>query len=71
MELIAMGLQPKSTVRTSVILTSEQYKRIAALAEHNDVSVAWVIRNAIGRFLDEHQDQLRLPLQLPRPVRGE
>ncbi len=61
-----MALHLKDTVRTSVILTGDQYKRVAALAETNEVSVAWIIRIAVSRFLDEHQDQMRLPLVAPR-----
>ena len=63
-----MAIEPKQTVRTSVIVGTDQYKRINAIADANDVSVAWVIRTAISQFLDQHEQQLRLPLQAPRIV---
>jgi predicted transcriptional regulator len=66
-----MGIEPSQTVRTSVIVGSDQYKRIAAIAEANNVSVAWVIRTAIGQFLEQHEDQMRLPLQIPRFATGD
>ena len=37
--------------RLSVTLTSEQLRRVEALARKNRVSVAWVIREAIDRLL--------------------
>lgn len=39
------------TVRTTVSLPSEQYEKIQILAEANGLSVAWVVRQAIGEFL--------------------
>lgn len=61
-----MALQPKKTIRTSVILPEGIYARVQALAETNDVSTAWVIRHAIQKFLESHEDQIELPLQLPK-----
>jgi len=49
-------------IRTSVILDEEQYGKLNAVASQNDVSIAWVIRHAIGKFLDEYSDQTELPL---------
>jgi predicted transcriptional regulator len=56
----------KKSVRTSVILTEDTHARIQALADANNVSAAWVIRTAVGRFLEEHGDQTELPLRLPK-----
>lgn len=56
-----MGKKSKN-IRTSVILDEDQYGKVSAVAERNDVSAAWVIRHAIGRFLDEYGDQGELPL---------
>ncbi len=50
------------TIRTSVILDKEQYGKLNAVAAQNDVSIAWVIRHAIGKFLEDHSDQTELPL---------
>ncbi|MDH5723436.1 MAG: CopG family transcriptional regulator [Alphaproteobacteria bacterium] len=56
-----MGKRSKN-VRTSVILDDTQHGKLLAVAARNDVSAAWVIRHAIGRFLDEYEDQGELPL---------
>lgn len=48
-------------VRTSVMLTADRYAQIQALADVNQVSIAWVIRHALLRFLNERTVQLRLP----------
>jgi Ribbon-helix-helix protein, copG family. len=61
-----MATQPRKTVRTSVLLPEEAYARIQRLAETNDVSTAWVIRHALLKFLDSHEDQTELPLRLPK-----
>jgi len=49
-------------LRTSVILDEEQYGKLNAVAAQNDVSVAWVIRHAIGKFLEDYSEQTELPL---------
>ena len=49
-------------IRTSVILDEEQYEKLNAVAAQNDVSIAWVIRHAIGKFIDDYGDQTELPL---------
>jgi predicted transcriptional regulator len=49
-----------------VILPEGDYSRVQALAEANNVSTAWVIRAALLRFLEEHGDQDRIPLRLPK-----
>ena len=50
------------SIRTSVILDEEQYGKLNAVAPQNDVSIAWVIRHAIGNFLEDYSDQTALPL---------
>lgn len=60
-----MALRSKNAVRTSVILPEEAHARIQALAGANDVSSAWVIRQAVLKFLDEHGSQTELPLRIP------
>ncbi|MDR3529329.1 MAG: ribbon-helix-helix domain-containing protein [Rhodopila sp.] len=47
-----------------MLLPEDAYARISALAATNDVSAAWVIRQAVLRFLDDHGDQTELPLRL-------
>jgi hypothetical protein len=38
--------------RTSVILTEGQFKRIREMAQANDASIAWVLRQAVDRYLE-------------------
>jgi predicted transcriptional regulator len=42
----------KKEYRTSVILSDEQHQQLKALADKQDASIAWVIRQAITQFLD-------------------
>ncbi len=64
-----MAIEQKKTIRTSVLLPEGAYARVQALAETNDVSTAWVIRHAIQKFLDSHEDQTELPLRMPKARR--
>lgn len=38
--------------RTSVILTEGQFKKVQEIAQANDVSIAWVLRQALDRYLE-------------------
>ena len=62
-----MAAKGKRQIRTSVILPEEAHARVQAMAESNHVSAAWVMRAAILRFLDEHNQQNELPLRLKKP----
>lgn len=42
----------KKEFRTSVILTEAQFQRVRGLADENDASMAWVLRQAIDRYLE-------------------
>lgn len=54
----------RQTVRTSVLLSEDQHARLSELASRGDVSVAWVIRQAVQKFLDEVElDQMPLPIR--------
>ena len=68
-----MATEQKKTIRTLVLLPEGAYARVQALAETNDVSTARVIRHAIQKFLDNHEDKTKLPLRLPkaRRMQGE
>lgn len=62
----------KHTVRTSVLLSDEQYARLSELSSREDVSVAWLIRKAVQQFLDAAPvEQLPLPIVLHRPDRQD
>lgn len=49
----------KGAHRLSVSLSVDQYARVAELARRNRVSIAWVVREAVERMLDDKQPQLR------------
>jgi predicted transcriptional regulator len=53
-----------------VILPENAHTRIQALADANDVSAAWIIRAAVVQFLEEHGDEMQLPLKLPKMKKG-
>ena len=60
-----MAIRLRNAIRTSVILPEDAHARVQELAAANDVSTAWVSRQAVLRFLDEHDGQVELPLRLP------
>jgi predicted transcriptional regulator len=60
-----MAIRLRNAIRTSVILPEDAHARVQELAVANDVSAAWVIRQAVLRFLGEHGSQVELPLRLP------
>ena len=49
----------KETVRTSVSLPREHYDILASVAEQNRVSVAWVVRDAVARYVEHRWPLLR------------
>ena len=53
MSQIAKNNDDKSAYRLSVSLTAAQYRALSELARKNRVSTAWVIREAIDRFLKD------------------
>lgn len=58
-----MPPRTKPSVRTSVLLPFEQHLRVVEIAERNQVSVAWIIRQAVNQLLEkESTEQLRLPI---------
>jgi predicted transcriptional regulator len=62
-----MPQSPRLSVRTSVILSEGQHARLNEIAIKSDVSVAWVIRQAVHQFLDRTEnEQIPLPIRLVR-----
>lgn len=47
--------------RITVNVDAEQFERLQRLAERHDVSMAWLGRQAIARFLAEQEPQAELP----------
>lgn len=48
-----MKSQKRKDFRTSVILSEDQHLKLNDIALEKDVSVAWVIRQAITKMLNE------------------
>jgi len=59
-------INDKLKQRITISLVKESYENISSIASENDVSIAWVIRYAVDKFLKEwregRQEQLFLPL---------
>jgi hypothetical protein len=51
--------------RTTATLTAEQSRLLKAMADRQKVSVAWLIRHAVDRLIDEESKGLQLPLDIP------
>jgi hypothetical protein len=54
----------KKTTRLTVSLDDDDYAALTAIAEGSDVSLSWVIRQAIHRFVHEHGVHPELPLRI-------
>jgi predicted DNA-binding ribbon-helix-helix protein len=62
-----MATLGRRSVRTSVLLSEQQYERLTRIATASDVSVAWVIRQAVQKFLDSTgSEPMPLPIRLGR-----
>lgn len=56
----------KKSTRLTVSLEQQDYDALTVIAAKNDVSLSWVIRQAIHRFVKEHGPHPQLPLNYPR-----
>lgn len=58
----------RKVVRISVSLEEQMYADVFALADQNDVSVAWLIRKAVAELLERRRDEFvpQLPLLISR-----
>jgi predicted HicB family RNase H-like nuclease len=59
-----MSERRKKTTRLTVSLDADDHAALTAIAEKSDVSLSWVIRQAIHRFVQEHGAHPQLPLRL-------
>ena len=59
-----MAERRKKTTRLTVSLDEADYAALNAMALKSDVSLSWVVRQAIQRFVQEHGAQRELPLRL-------
>lgn len=55
------------TVRSTVLLPEPVHRQVQAVAAANDVSSAWVIRQAVLHYLSTRTGQSELPLGTGRP----
>ncbi|EPU3916381.1 hypothetical protein C3737_13035 [Aeromonas jandaei] len=51
------------SVRTTVSLSHSQLESLQRIAESNEVSISWLIRQAVGDFLAVHNEELFHPLK--------
>lgn len=49
------------------MLPERVHRQVQAIAAANDVSAAWVIRQAVLQYLSERNGQVELPLGPSRP----
>ena len=47
------------TIRASVSLPREHYNILQSVAQENRVSVAWVVRDAVSRYIEDRWPLLR------------
>lgn len=48
-----MPTETEPVVRTTVSIPAKHYSQLEELARQNKVSIAWVVRDAIDRYLTE------------------
>lgn len=58
----------KATTRVSVVLSGQEYARLADVARSSERSMSWLGRYALRRLLQQHEGG-QLPLQLEMPER--
>ena len=66
-----MAERRKKTTRLTVSLDEADYAALDAIASKSDVSLSWVIRQAVHRFVREHGAHPELPLTLAGQVGGK
>ncbi len=64
----AVAERRKKTTRLTVSLDEADYAALNTMATRSDVSLSWVIRQAIHRFIREYGAQPELPLTLAGPA---
>lgn len=52
----------EKTIRSTVLLPERVHRQVQALAAANDVSAAWVVRQAVLYYLSSRSGQTELPL---------
>jgi hypothetical protein len=57
-----MGKDGKDSVRVTTTLTKEQHDAIEHIANQNHVKLAWVVRQAVERLIEQAEGGPLLPL---------
>lgn len=65
-EIRGMGKDGPDAWRVTTTLSLRQRDELERLANENGVKVAWLIRRAVERMLDEAQGEPVLPLEFKR-----
>ena len=60
-----MGRDGRDAVRVTTTLTRQQHAELERLAARNGVAVAWLVRRATERLIEEAQGGPLLPLEMP------
>lgn len=50
-------MKKKCDSRLSISLTVEHYKRLREMSEEQEVSIAWVVRKAIDRYIENESSK--------------
>ena len=66
-----MAQRRKKTTRLTVSLDDADYAAVNAMASSSEVSLSWVIRQAIHEFVRNHGAQPELPLTLAKKAGGK
>jgi predicted transcriptional regulator len=56
-------LDAMKSARTTVSLSHSQLESLQRIAESHEVSISWLIRQAVGDFLAVHNEELFHPLK--------
>jgi predicted transcriptional regulator len=51
--------RPLKSTRLSVSLEEQDHNALAEIAAENDVSISWVIRKAIRKFVEKYRDGIK------------
>lgn len=59
-----MGKQAADSVRVTTTLTRQQHAELERLAKQNGVKVAWLVRRAVERLIEQASGGPMLPFDL-------
>ncbi len=62
MHLGGVVLAGRKNVRSTVLLPERVHREVQALAAANDVSAAWIVKQAVLSYLSSRSGQTELPL---------